>query len=285
MANEFFTEKEYKKYYKQIKEMLINKKDKDSIHLATLVGGQPGSGKSELTKFIQAEDKNAIMIDGDFIREYHPGLQKIKSDFGTDYPKVTQPFVNRVVEQLIDELSKEKYNLIIEGTLRDMDVPLRTATMLDDRDYLVELHIIATNQALSWQSTIDRGDRMQEAGKIPRYVDKEYHDKIVSSLPETVEELAKSDVFYNVIIMRRDRTVLYDRDQTPELNPKDIMEKELSGEQVKSMNDIMNDREQAQRENLVDLDVQISQARNEIEKESTGPNREHLSLNEYMEER
>ena len=70
MANEFFTEKEYKKYYKQIKEMLINKKDKDSIHLATLVGGQPGSGKSELTKFIQAEDKNAIMIDGDFILVY-----------------------------------------------------------------------------------------------------------------------------------------------------------------------------------------------------------------------
>lgn len=264
MINHLFTEKEYKEHYKQIKKMLINKRDKDIIHSAILIGGQPGSGKSELTKAIQREDKNAIMIDGDFIREYHPDLQKIKNDFGTDYPKVTQPFVNRVVEQLIDELSKEKYNLIIEGTLRDMDVPLRTATMLDSRDYLVELHIIATNQALSWQSTIDRGDKMKKEGKVPRYVDKEHHDNVVNSLPSTVEALSKSDIFCNVIIMRRDQTIIYDKEETPELNTKEIMEKELSGEHVKSIDEVIEERETEIQEK-VSLDDQIEGAKLEIE--------------------
>ena len=283
MSNLLCTEREYKDTYKQIKKILLDSKNRENYPSAAIVGGQPGSGKSVLSRYIQSQDPNTIIIDGDAIRAYHPHLNELEKEYGTDYPKVTQPFVNKAVEQLIGELSKEKYNLIIEGTLRDINVPLKTARELEEKDYLVELYIVATSKEQSWQSTLDRGRELEEEGKMPRYVDKEHHDKVVNSLPTTVEELANSDVFYNVIIMRRDQTILYDRDETPELNPKDIMEMVLDGEPVKTAHEIEANRERD--DNKIDLSEQINHARAEIERESLENNRGRIESREDRDER
>ena len=165
MTKQLYTEHEYKENYNVIKQTLLRQKNKENYPLATMIGGQPGSGKSELTKYLKSQNENTITIDGDYIREFHPHLEEIVKEYGMEYPKATQPFVNRAVEQLIDDLSRDKYNLIIEGTLRDINVPIKTARMLDERDYLVELYIVATNKELSWQSTIERGDKMEDSGK------------------------------------------------------------------------------------------------------------------------
>ena len=194
-----------------------------------------------------SQNPNTIMVDGDYIREFHPRLDEIKERFSVNYPKMTQPFVNRAVEQLIDELSKEKYNLIIEGTLRDINIPKKTAHILNERDYIVELYVIATNKELSWQSTIDRGDKMIEEGKVPRYVDRKHHDSIVDRLPETVKELVEQDLFYNVIIMNRETEIIYDKNNSHDLDPEVIMENSLNGMHVKSIDDINRERVEAEK--------------------------------------
>jgi len=253
MNNPLYSEKEYKKTYSRIKNILLNEKSKENYPLAALVGGQPGSGKSELTKYLLSQDRNMISIDGDYIRLYHPHLNDIQKKYGVEYPKITQPFVNRIVEQLIDELSKEQYNLIIEGTLRDINVPLKTAALLDGRNYIVELYVIATNKDLSWQSTIDRGDEMKKNGEIPRYVDKAHHDNIVKTLPSTIEELSKSNLLYNIVIMKRNQEIIYDRNEMPDINSKDIMEKSLNGEEISYVNDIAENKEEKSPEELIEI--------------------------------
>lgn len=256
-----YTEKEYKNSYKQIKGTLLNQKYKENYPLATLIGGQPGSGKSELTKYIKSQNNNTITVDGDYIREFHPHLEEIVKEYGKDYPKITQPFVNRAVEQLIDELSKDKYNLIIEGTLRDINVPIKTARMLDERDYLVELYVIATSKDISWKSTIERGDKMDEN---PRYVDKAHHDKIAESLPETVRNLVNEESIYNIIIMRRDQSIIYDKNETPELDPKDILERELAGEHVKDIEEIKQEQEEFDLADKTSVQDLIEEAQEEL---------------------
>lgn len=239
MNNTFYTEKEYRDVYKKIKQTLEYQKSKENYPLAALVGGQPGSGKSQLSNFIRSQNENTIIVDGDFIREFHPHIDAIEKEYGKDYPKLTQPFVNRAVEQLIDEFSKDHYNLIIEGTLRDINIPLKTAEMLDEREYLIELYVVATNKSLSWQSTIARGDEMIANGDIPRYVDQAHHDAIVDSLPKTVKALSENDLFYNVVIMRRDQSIVYDKIETPDLDSEEIMKKELDGERVPTIEEIL----------------------------------------------
>ena len=108
-------------------------------------------------------------------------------------------------------MSDEKYNLIIEGTLRDKNVPLKTASLLKDKGYNVELQVLAVSKEVSWQSTLDRCEELRKAGAIPRTVDKEKHDAIVNMLPITVKELNLSDRFDNILIMTREHEVLYDR--------------------------------------------------------------------------
>ena len=181
-----------------------------------------------------------------------------------EYPKVTQTFVNRAVEQLIDDLSRDKYNLIIEGTLRDINVPIKTARMLDERDYLVELYIVATNKELSWQSTIERGDSMEDSGKIPRYVDKAHHDRIAETLPETVRDLVNEESIYNIVIMRRDQSIIYDKNETPDFDPKDILERELAGEHVKDIDEIKQEREELELDDKISVKDLIEEAQEEL---------------------
>ena len=55
MDNLLFTEKEYALAFSEIKHQLtdgVRFEDKDTTPLATLLGGQPGAGKSRLTSFI-----------------------------------------------------------------------------------------------------------------------------------------------------------------------------------------------------------------------------------------
>lgn len=264
MTKQLYTEHEYKENYNVIKQTLLRQKNKENYPLATLIGGQPGSGKSELTKYIKSQNENTIAIDGDYIREFHPHLEEIVKEYGMEYPKVTQPFVNRAVEQLIDDLSRDKYNLIIEGTLRDINVPIKTARMLDERDYLVELYIVATNKELSWQSTIERGDSMEDSGKIPRYVDKAHHDRIAETLPETVRDLVNEESIYNIVIMRRDQSIIYDKNETLDLDPKDILERELDGEHVKDIDEIKQEQEELEMEDKTSIHDLIEEAQEEL---------------------
>lgn len=264
MTNLMCTEKEYKDTYKQIKETLLKQKYKENYPLATLIGGQPGSGKSELLKYIKFKNNNTIAIDGDSIRTFHPHIDEIVNEYGTEYPKVTQPFVNQAVEQLIDELSRDKYNLVIEGTLRDINVPIKTARMLDERDYLVELYIVATNKELSWQSTVARGDMMKDKGEIPRYVDKTHHDRVTEILPETVRDLVNEESIYNIVIMRRDQSIIYDKNEMPDLDPKDILERELAGEHVKDIDEIKQEQEELEMEDKTSIQDLIEEAQEEL---------------------
>lgn len=264
MTKQLYTEHEYKENYNVIKQTLLRQKNKENYPLATLIGGQPGSGKSELTKYIKSQNENTIAIDGDYIREFHPHLEEIVKEYGMEYPKVTQSFVNRAVEQLIDDLSRDKYNLIIEGTLRDINVPIKTARMLDERDYLVELYIVATNKELSWQSTIERGDNMEDSGKIPRYVDKAHHDRIAEALPETVRNLVNEESIYNIVIMRRDQSIIYDKNEMPDLDPKDILERELAGEHVKDIDEIKQEQEELEMEDKTSIQDLIEEAQEEL---------------------
>lgn len=241
-----FTDSEFDRVYKKIREELISEKSSEKGFIspvAAILGGQPGAGKSTLTKTILGNNENTVVIDGDSLRKYHPHLFEIQAEYKEDYPKVTQPFVSKMVETLLDDLSNDKYNLIIEGTLRDINVPLKTASLLSDKGYITELYIIATNKELSWASTILRGDAMKERGEIPRYVDRAHHDKVCDTLAENVCEIIDRGIFDNVVILDREQNVLYDMLETPEKDPKEIldliMNEELEQTQIQSLDQMI----------------------------------------------
>jgi len=142
---------------------------------AYLIVGQPGAGKTTMANiFTRAEQEDAIFISGDDYRKDHPHFKELQEQYGDDAVLHTQKFAGRMTEALIDALSQQGYHLIIEGTLRTVDVPLKTKKLLEQRGYRVSLNVMLVRPEISYLSTLKRYAMMKAHGGTPRMTPKEH---------------------------------------------------------------------------------------------------------------
>ena len=221
-----YDEDEFINTANEIYEFLTDKKTISDKPTAILTGGQPGSGKTTLQKIALENDSNIIVINGDEFRKYHPRYKDIiKKE--PDYIPITQKFSNRMVEYLITKLSDEKYNLLIEGTLRTTSVPLKTKAQLRKKGYRLELHVMAVPKDLSWQGTINRYNSMLEIGVDARKTSKESHDFVVEHIAENLNYLYLNGNFDNIKLFNRERECLYDSEKD-NISPETLLNKILN---------------------------------------------------------
>ena len=177
---------------------------------AFLLGGQSGVGKTRLQKIlINKHGHNYIVINGDEYRSAHPNFTDIQKRYGLDAPAHTAKWAGEMVEALIDALSTEGYNLIIEGTLRTASVPLQTAQLLRKKGYDVSLALMAVKPEISLVSCQIRYEQMRIAGTTPRAVDPAHHAKIVKEIVGNLEILEASDLFNTVALFNRAGACLF----------------------------------------------------------------------------
>lgn len=186
---------------------------------AYLLGGQSGSGKSTIHKILKQDNINIIVIDGDRYREAHPHFSEIQAQYGKNSANYTQPFVNEMITSLIERLSSEKYNLIIEGTCRNVNVPLKTCNDLKQKGYSVELAFMCTDKDIAWQSTIDRYNEMKAAGITPRAVPPDKYQDTIKVLPQNISKLWELKVFDDISLYDRNRSCIYKYSIKPDFDP------------------------------------------------------------------
>ncbi|EHJ57588.1 hypothetical protein HMPREF9318_00434 [Streptococcus urinalis FB127-CNA-2] len=179
---------------------------------AILIGGQSGVGKTTIHRIKQKEFQgNIIIIDGDSYRSLHPNYLALQDEYGKNSVDYTKGFARKMVEHLVDELSKQGYHLLIEGTLRTTEVPRKTARLLKSRGYQVSLALIATKPELSYLSTLIRYEEVYAVNPSQaRATPKEHHDGIVEHLLDNLRELETDKLFEQIQIYQRDRTCVYD---------------------------------------------------------------------------
>ncbi len=214
--------KEILEYYKSMYSPTENPK-------VTLLGGQPGAGKSGLENLINIK-KNYVSISGDDYREYHPRFKEINLEHGREASKYTQQWAAEITEKLIRELRKEKYNLIIEGTLRTAELPLKEASAFKKAGYEVELNVVVVKAEKSRLGTLERYEAMLKQDKVPRMTPKEHHDLVVNNIGNNLEIIYNSKAFDNIKLFDRENNLLYNYKEIPDINPKNILEKEFNRE-------------------------------------------------------
>ena len=181
----------------KVKSIYLNKKDKlikgivsQEKPIAFILGGQPASGKSGLAKAIlrQFPDKDFLFVNGDIYREFHPEADELIK-YPERYSVETQIFSNFFTEALIQEAITYKYNIIVEGTMRNPEVPLRTALAFRENGFDTEAFAIAAPALftelgfyLRYQEEID----FQGYGRL---ADKSSHDKAVEGLLCSLDRL------------------------------------------------------------------------------------------------
>ena len=142
-------------------------------------------------------------------RVYHPRFEKIVNLAKGDFPTYTGFFSGKMVEKVIEEAIKQRYNIIVEGTFRTADTPIKTLQSMKDNGYKTIVKIKAVNTEIAWQSTIDRFNEMKNNGLEPRAVNKLIFEKTADSLAENTEKVYKTGLVDRLEVSNR-TTKLFD---------------------------------------------------------------------------
>lgn len=207
-----YTIQEFYEKYDEIKRIETALISPTKMPVAYILGGQPGAGKTNIQRELTRYNNNIFVINADSYRQHHPHFHDIQVQYGDDFPKYTQPFINAVTEKLIEDFSNEKYNLIVEGTLRTAEVPISTAQSLKGKGYRTELCVMAVKPEISYESTILRYENAIAFGETPRATSKEHHDLVVDKIANNLDAIYQSNVFDCIRIYTRDKGCIYSSD-------------------------------------------------------------------------
>ena len=224
------TEEEYSIAYQKIKEDITRDKTRVDFPVAIVLGGQPGAGKSNIYQIARKRfSNNLVELDCDAFRAYHPYYEQIKIMFGKEDGARTNPFVFKAVDTLVEELSDQKYNLIIESSLNRSKTAINNGKMLPPKGYEVELHIMATNKEVSWKSTINRYyEELKRKGK-PRAVPRDFHDTVISNICNSLYEVKKSGLMSNILMFDRKQNCLYNMKKDTNVEPNILLDQIING--------------------------------------------------------
>ncbi|BEL31119.1 TPA: type II toxin-antitoxin system toxin PezT [Streptococcus pneumoniae] len=231
MRLEEFSETDFQKVLQRTIRALTRGKTIPDKPKAILLGGQSGAGKTVIHRIKQKEFQgNIIIIDGDSYRSQHPHHLELQQEYGKDSVEYTKDFAGKMVESLVTELSHLGYNLLIEGTLRTIDVPKETAQLLKSKGYEVQLALIATKPKLSYLSTLIRYEELYAINpNQARATPKEHHDFIVNHLVDNTRQLEELAIFERIQIYQRDRSCVYDSKENT-TSAADVLQELLFGE-------------------------------------------------------
>lgn len=180
---------------------------------AILLGGQSGAGKTTLHNPCKRRlDGNAVIINGDEFRSSHPRFEKLQHAFGDKSVDFTAPWAGHMTEAMIDRLSRLGYNLIVEGTPRTAEVPLKTAELLRERGYEVSLALMAVKPEISLVSCQIRYEEMRIMGTTPRATDPAHHNKIIDQIASNLAVLEESGAFAGIALYNRAQERLFPRE-------------------------------------------------------------------------
>ena len=181
--------------------------------VAIILGGQPGAGKSGLlhlaTARLQSEG-GVVVINGDDFRSYHPAYQRLQMTDPLNAARYTDHDSGRWVEKMIRAAMDERVNLVIESTMRRVEIFDYTSSALRDAVYRVEAHALAVPERLSWLGVHMRYEEMRRGGALPRFTAREAHDAGASGMLITLDAIERQSLADRVVVASREGVILYE---------------------------------------------------------------------------
>lgn len=164
----------------------------DDLHpvdqpVAIILGAQPGSGKIELEKVATSElGGNVVICNPDNLRDWHPHAETIKRNHEGHYPDLTTDCAQAWKNDLIAYCQENRLNFIVKTTFASGADINRIIQAIKDKDYRVELKLMAVHPRISFLNTQLRFEEMKVREGAGRIVTKAVHDDRYSKLIPTL---------------------------------------------------------------------------------------------------
>ncbi|MDG6882858.1 zeta toxin family protein [Phocoenobacter uteri] len=181
-------------------------------------------GQKEIKKRLH---NNVLVINGDEFRAFHKYYDKIYQKYGESASEHTAKFAGEMVGKVRDKAIQERLNIVIEGTFRTVETPLKEIDNFKKNGYEPSIVVCTCPKSISWESTIKRAEAQIDANLQPRYVPKEHHDLVVDKLADNAQLIFDSGAVASFEIYSR-TAKLFDSGVDKNKSIKDIINNELN---------------------------------------------------------
>jgi predicted ABC-type ATPase len=169
-----------------------------------ILGGQPGSGKGELTTQAQTVvSVNAVICNADDFRDLHPFASQIKKQHESLFPDLTAEFAQECNNRLRQYCEDHKFNYILETTFSSGDRMNETIANMRSKGYNVSIMLLSVHHNLSFLGTRLRYEAMRAQSGYGRTVSKEQHDSRYNLINTTLKSVLKARRYNNLYIFAR----------------------------------------------------------------------------------
>ena len=191
------TEEEHNEYYDTIKRIYVGGKIPQKNPIAIIVGGQTGAGKSGILGYSSKmfSDDNVIVINSDEIKPFHPKSEEIAKLYPQLYTKITDQESNTWTSRLFEDLRREKYNIIFEGTMKNNRIADESITELKKLGYTVVVRGLAVCDLESRISILERYEGQVTTKGWGRLVVPEHHNQTYMGMPNTIDYIEKNGMY------------------------------------------------------------------------------------------
>jgi predicted ABC-type ATPase len=177
---------------------------------AYILAGQPGAGKSNLTRAIKNHVPSAegfVTVDPDVFRASHPKYQEYNLLDDKKTAEWTHEDASRVADEIRNAAIAGKFNLIVDGTLKNKKKALALVEKLKANGYEVHVLAMCVDPSVSWQGCVDRYENQKKEFGYGRWVPQDVHDEAVNSMVVSLKEIALQGLADSITINDRDGKV------------------------------------------------------------------------------
>lgn len=203
-------------FEKVIKPIIENVGTKQENPIALFLGGQPGAGKSALAEEVlsEFESKGSLVpISTDDYRDKHPHQKKLMETNDKIASQLTGPDCGLWVQKAVALAKENKFNILLDGTLRDSEAVAQSMTSLRKAGYKIEVRIVAVSAQQSQLATMLRYEGQKADKGVGRMTSPEAHDAGYHGLPVTLKRIEDEMLADKIGIYQRGGDKLYENSQ------------------------------------------------------------------------
>ena len=180
--------------------------------VAVIFGGQPGAGKSALVDAAVQEFTRrggCVPIVGDELRAYHPRYWTLLRVDDKTAALSTDHDTGQWVEKAIAHAQTRRFNIVVEGTMRDQEKVAATMTGLRAAGYEIDARALAVNERLSWQGVLQRYENQKLDRGTGRMTTERAHRAGYEGLPVSLERIEREGLADRLTLYRRGGVPIY----------------------------------------------------------------------------
>lgn len=214
-------EEEYSHLAEKIIDYICENKKPSNNPFSIIIIGQPAAGKTGVMKFSEMEFHNAISLDIDDLRIFHPKYGELERLDSKIFEKVTGRFSSKIlIDHLTPYLINHRYNLILHKTRGDEAIINDTINPLRSKGYNIIFRVLAVNNLESKISALDRSLNERKNTKCCKWVDIAYHDMHYDKIVDLAEMLTNQRLIDCIEVYSRGTIIeLPKLEYTQVLNP------------------------------------------------------------------